>query len=188
MDKASGTVLSETDINDASGKFDFYQGSLAVNRQGQIVVGFNRSGDVTTGQDGRASIFARAFKTNADGTLSRFGNDVLIKQSLVDEYHNGSPEGQAAVGRQRWGDYSTVTLDPTNKQSFWVTGQFAREYNTFANHPEGSGSGFGRWGTYIAQVDLAEVPEPGTWLMMVAGFGLVGGSMRRRPTVATVVA
>jgi PEP-CTERM motif len=27
------------------------------------------------------------------------------------------------------------------------------------------------------------VPEPGTWLMMVAGFGLVGGAMRRRSTM-----
>lgn len=27
------------------------------------------------------------------------------------------------------------------------------------------------------------VPEPGTWLMMVAGFGLVGGAMRRRSTL-----
>lgn len=188
MDKASGTVLSETDINDPSGAFDFFQGSLAVNRQGQVVVGYNRSGDVTTGQDGRVSVFARAFKTNADGTLSRFGEDLLIKQSVVDEYHNGSPEGQAAAGRQRWGDYSSVTLDPTNGQSFWVTGQFAREYNTLANHPEGNGSGFARWGTYIAEVNLANVPEPGTWLMMVAGFGLVGGSMRRRRTVDTVTA
>ncbi len=24
------------------------------------------------------------------------------------------------------------------------------------------------------------VPEPGTWAMMIAGFGFVGGAMRRR--------
>lgn len=187
MDKATKTVLSETDINDPSGKFDFYQGSLAVNDQGQLVVGFNRSGDVSTGQDGRVSIFARAYRTFANGTLGQLGDDILIKQSLVDEYHNGSPIGQAAVGRQRWGDYSAVNLDPNNQRSFWVTGQFAREYNTLENHPEGNGSGFARWGTYIAAVDLTGVPEPGTWLMMVAGFGFVGVSMRRR-AAATVAA
>jgi PEP-CTERM motif len=27
---------------------------------------------------------------------------------------------------------------------------------------------------------VGPVPEPGTWLMMVAGFGIVGGAMRRR--------
>jgi PEP-CTERM motif len=187
MDKATGNVLSETDLNDPSGAFDFYQGSIAVNKAGQLVVGYNRSGDVTTGQDGRVSVFARGFKTNADGTLTAMGDAVLLKQSVVDEYHNGSPIGQAAVGRQRWGDYSAVNVDPLNMQSFWITGQFAREYNTLANHPNGNGSGFARWGTYIAEVNLNSVPEPGTWLMMVAGFGFVGVSMRRR-TAATVAA
>jgi hypothetical protein len=30
--------------------------------------------------------------------------------------------------------------------------------------------------------DLAVVPEPATWAMMIIGFGLVGGAMRRRVT------
>lgn len=187
LDKATGNVLSETDLNDASGAFDFFQGSIAVNKSGQVVVGYNRSGDVTTGQDGRVSVFARGFKTNADGSLSAMGDAVLLKQSVTDEYHNGSAFGQAANGRQRWGDYSAVNVDPLNMQSFWITGQFAREYNTRENHPEGNGSGFARWGTYIAEVNLNSVPEPGTWLMMVAGFGFVGVSMRRR-AAATVAA
>jgi hypothetical protein len=32
------------------------------------------------------------------------------------------------------------------------------------------------------RVAVGAVPESGTWLMMVAGFGLVGGAMRRRST------
>jgi len=188
LDKATGNVLSETDINDPSGTFDFYQGSLAVNSSGQLVVGFNRSGDVTTGQDGRVSVFARGYNTNADGTLTAIGEDILLKQSVVDEYHNGSAIGLAAVGRQRWGDYSSVTLDPNNKQSFWVTGQFAREYNTLQANPTGNGSGFARWGTFISQVNLAAVPEPGSWFLMVAGFGLVGVALRRRQAMAAVAA
>lgn len=31
------------------------------------------------------------------------------------------------------------------------------------------------WGNVVATI-----PEPGTWLMMAAGFGLIGGTMRRR--------
>lgn len=179
LDKATGNVLSETDITDASGNYDFYQGSLAVNSSGQVLVGFNRSGTFATGSDGKISVFARAFITNADGTLTQTAPDVLLKQSLVSDYHNGSAEGQNPVGRQRWGDYSSVTLDPTNKQSFWVTGEFAREYNnTAGGHP--GGSGFGRWGTWVAEVTLSGVPEPSSWAMMIAGFGLVGAVMRRR--------
>lgn len=26
------------------------------------------------------------------------------------------------------------------------------------------------------------VPEPGTWVLLIAGFGLVGAAVRRRPT------
>ena len=29
-------------------------------------------------------------------------------------------------------------------------------------------------------IAVAPVPEPGTWAMMILGFGLVGGMMRRR--------
>lgn len=32
----------------------------------------------------------------------------------------------------------------------------------------------------IAAVDAAAVPEPAAWMTMIAGFGIVGGTMRRR--------
>ncbi len=182
MDAVTKSVLSETDINDASGNFDFYQGSLAVNSSGQVVVGYNRSGSFVTGVDGRISIFARGFNTNLDGTLSMTG-DVLLKQSLVSDYHNGSAEGAAPAGRQRWGDYSSVTLDPTDDQSFWVLGQFAREYNNAAGgHP--GGSGFGRWGNWISEVGVTAVPEPSTYLLMALGLVATGFAARRRKAAA----
>jgi hypothetical protein len=30
------------------------------------------------------------------------------------------------------------------------------------------------------------VPEPSTWAMMIGGFGIVGGAMRRRRSTTTV--
>ncbi len=36
--------------------------------------------------------------------------------------------------------------------------------------------------SYSASNATAAVPEPATWAMMIAGFGLVGGAMRRRKT------
>ena len=182
MDAVSKNVLSETDITDATGNYDFYQGSLAVNPSGQLVVGYNRSGSFATGVDGRISLFARGFDTNLDGTLSMTG-DVLLKQSLVSDYQNGSPEGAAPVGRQRWGDYSSVSLDPNDLQSFWVIGQFAREYNNAAGgHP--GGSGFGRWGNWISEVGVTAVPEPSTYLLMALGLVATGFAARRRKAAA----
>lgn len=41
------------------------------------------------------------------------------------------------------------------------------------------------WAFDILNVEQAAlVPEPATWAMMIAGFGLVGGAMRRRISVA----
>ena len=36
--------------------------------------------------------------------------------------------------------------------------------------------------TFASSTVTAAVPEPATWAMMIAGFGLVGGAMRRRST------
>jgi PEP-CTERM motif len=36
---------------------------------------------------------------------------------------------------------------------------------------------------YRAEFATAPVPEPATWAMMIAGFGLVGGAMRRRKAI-----
>ena len=40
---------------------------------------------------------------------------------------------------------------------------------------------------FVAQQFAAAVPEPASWAMMIAGFGLVGGALRRRPRVKTSV-
>lgn len=37
-----------------------------------------------------------------------------------------------------------------------------------------------------AEAPAAAVPEPATWATMVAGFGLLGGTLRRRRTVAAL--
>ena len=48
---------------------------------------------------------------------------------------------------------------------------------TFATDPLTSG---GFYGMALDNVSVAAVPEPATWAMMILGFGLVGGAMRRR--------
>ena len=128
--------------------------------------------------DGNVSFMGRTFETTAAGKLVASSDETLFKVSLTDDYHNGSLYGQPAAGRQRWGDYSQVSVDPENEHNFYMIGQFAREYNLpeFV-HPGGTGGS--RWGTWIA-VMTAPVPEPGTWAMMVLGLGVVGAMAARR--------
>lgn len=173
-------ILAQGDIGTAG--YDSYMGSIAVNSQGQVVIGYNRSGfDAATG---KISVMARTFNTALDGSLVATSGELLLKESLIDDYHNGSLFGGVAAGRQRWGDYSQVSIDPDDNHKFWVIGEFAREYNNTAGGHVG-GSGGSRWGTYISAVTA--VPEPATWAMMLAGFGVVGalGSRRRRSNVAS---
>jgi hypothetical protein len=180
LDSATFATLSVTDIGDAG--YDYYQGSIGINSAGKVVVAYNRSGlDPATG---KISFMARVFDTTGTGSLAAVGSEILLKESLVDDYHNGSIIGLASVGRQRWGDYSSVSLDPTNDNQFYVIGEFAREYNTPADgHPGGTGGS--RWGTWVAVLDVAAaVPEPSTYFLMVMGLGAVGFLARRRQGVA----
>lgn len=174
-DANTHVIIDNGTISDAN--YDFYQGSLAVNSSGQVVIGYNRSG--FSAADGKVRIYARTFDSLANGHLSQTG-DVFLKESLVDDYHNGSTFGNPPAGRQRWGDYSAVTVDPSNERSFWVIGQYAIEYNNAASgHPGGSGGS--NWGTWISEVTVAQaVPEPQTYLMMLGGLLALGAAARRK--------
>ena len=174
FDATSGAILDQGVIGNAA--YDFFQGSIAVNSLGQVLIGYNRVG---AGVDGNASFLATSFITGAAGLLVRT-SEVVLKAGLVGDYHcylhNTPPNGC----RERWGDFGTVTVDPTD-QSFWTVGEFTREYNDAAGgHPGGSGGS--RWGTWIAHATFdanGAIPEPETLALL--GLGLVGiGAMRRR--------
>lgn len=45
-------------------------------------------------------------------------------------------------------------------------------------------AGAGNEGVFLDAVSVVAVPEPGTWALLILGFGLVGGAMRRRSTLA----
>ena len=177
LDSNTFALLAQGDIGSAG--YDYYQGSIAVNDSGKVVIGYNRSGlDAATG---KISFMARIFDTGAGGALVAKGGEILLKESLTDDYHNGATFGNPSAGRQRWGDYSQVSVDPDNQNDFYLIGEFAREYNNAdGGHPGGTGGS--RWGTWVALLDvsIAAVPEPSTWLLMALGLVAVGFGARRQ--------
>ena len=69
---------------------------------------------------------------------------------------------------------------------------YSRDYaagvNSIFNYDLPPLYGIGAWGAttydrgFATYVDV--VPEPASWALMIAGFGLVGGALRRRTAVA----
>ncbi len=142
INEATNAVLQEGTISDPN--FDFYFPSIAANANGHVVIGFNRSG--IGGTDFIGS-FAVVGTTDGLGTTT-FGAPVLLKAGQAN-YHRYGGNGE------RWGDYSSTEIDPSNPNIFWTFQEFAISNSL--------------WGTQITQII---VPEPGSLILFI--FGVVG--------------
>jgi hypothetical protein len=149
-------VLAQGLVSDPN--FDFSYSSIAANANGDFLLGFNRSGGAN---DPTNNISAYAEACHYDGTTATCENPLLLAQGLRGDYHldSGSPPS-------RWGDYSSIAVDPTNPNTFWTALEIP-----IAN----SGGGQSRWGTQITQINLNAVPEPGTFMLLAFGGLLIAG-------------
>lgn len=79
-------------------------------------------------------------------------------------------------------DGSTTLYDLTAGLGFWgITS--GTGISSIAFGPSGNTSTAGSFG--IDNLTIGAVPEPGTWAMLLVGFGMVGFGLRRRPTGVT---
>ncbi len=89
---------------------------------------------------------------------------------------NGVPPGDLVGGSDGTGT-KTYALVAGNDYRFSI-----RNYAYVSPATEGYNTITGLFTFKI--LDATAVPEPATWAMMITGFGLVGGSLRRRRTRA----
>ena len=132
-----------------------------------------------------------------DGTTGTFGFDNVAESPFTHTFHFTVGDGTAGS------TISSIKVDPVNNidlTSVTLNGvEYAvgstgtvefRSIDQLVSAGEQTiivkGTSGGN-GSYAGTLAFAAVPEPATWAMMIGGFGLVGGAMRRRRVQGKIV-
>src|SRR5215210_2706400 len=127
-----GGRVEDPRANPWNGGHSYAFGSLAVNAQDDVLVGFSEfeSDDfVDAGYAFRAG-------SDAPGTM---------RAAATLKHGEGPYEKTRETGRNRWGDYSAASVDPSDDHSLWTVQEYARQ-------PAGLRDDSGRWGTWWGRV------------------------------------
>lgn len=148
---ATGLLLESGTLSEPGVDYTFP--SIAANENGVVMIGFNK-----TSLTEYVSSYAVAGETVAGVTT--FGIPLLLKAGVAN-YHYFPVNGLS-----RWGDFSTIGVDPTDSNVFWTNQEFVSAPDV--------------WSTQITAIRI--VPEPTIAAFLGAAmlmFMLVQGRGRR---------
>ena len=104
-----GTIFDPTN--------DFWLGSIAMDKDGDIALGFSASS-----KDLFPSVYVGGrLSTDALGTLS---GPLIITTGTGSQINSG----------KRWGDYSSMSVDPADECTFWYTNEYYQTTSSFNWH------------------------------------------------------
>jgi hypothetical protein len=130
IDETTNTLLQSGTISDPH--HDFLYPAIAASASGNVIIGFTVTGDSTT-TDFAGSWYVAGTTT---GGVTTFGAPQPLK--------NGSSNYSiVASGRNRWGDFSAISVDPNNPNAFWIAEETAIPGVTTLN---------ALWGTQISEL------------------------------------
>lgn len=147
-----------------------------------------------TSNTGAVDIIGAAYTRNRPGlgTTTLYAFDAISDTLLRTSNPNGGVYTNTNLAGQTFASFG-FDIPTTGQFGFDISGgtgmAFANLSNSFGtvNLTTGVGTLVGTIGAgNLVDITAASVPEPASWAMMIAGFGLVGASMRRR--VATAIA
>ncbi len=137
IDESTNAVIQTGLIEDANR--DFYYPSVAVNDAGVVVIGYSGSGPTQF-----ISSMASFGLTDTNGNTTFNAPQILA--AGADNYNV-----TFGSGRNRWGDYSSTVVDPTDPNKFWTFQERVSALNT--------------WGLQITEIDYQHIdPVNGTTL------------------------
>ena len=145
------TILDSGVINPPD--LNVYDGSIAVNPQGDVVIGFTGSGP-----NDYPSAFAVVGTLQGDTlTLS----DPILLKAGDSPYLGTDGEQGAGATLVRWGDYSATTVDPNDPSHFWTTQEWAAADPSLGT----------LWATQITELVFAPpAPTVQTWFGGTGNF------------------
>jgi len=109
-----------------------YEPSISINRKGDIGLGFTIS-DLETYPSMRVT-GRRADDPPGEMTFEE-----------INVFAGINPVNNVANGRNRWGDYTSMNVDPVDDSTFWYTSMYPTNY-----------TGPGNWSTRIVAFDLSQ--------------------------------
>ncbi len=110
-----------------------WMGSMAMNGLGDIALGYSVASE---------DLFPSIWVTGQTATMS--GTGIMNVPELEVQAGTGA---QLLFPRNRWGDYTMMTVDPVNDETFWYTNQYLADFSVGAD-----------WLTRIAAFDVADTP------------------------------
>ena len=136
----AGNFVRGGRVNALSGAQSYAYPSISANARGDILLGFSAFSS--------AGFPSAAYAFHAAGDpASSMRDPVILKAG------EGAYVKTFGHGRNRWGDYSHVQVDPSDDTSLWTIQEYAAT-------PLGSGDGAGRWSTWWGKVSGDGGPPP----------------------------
>lgn len=118
INATTGAIVTEATISNATTSYIYP--SIAVNTSGDLVVGFSATG---TAAANAAAIVVGSYN---------FGSDTISLGSVQTiQNGNGTYNVTFGSGRNRWGDYSATTIDPTDPGIFWTHQEYTSSTNNW---------------------------------------------------------
>jgi uncharacterized repeat protein (TIGR01451 family) len=134
IDPSNGSVRQFGRVDDPAGAVFYAFPSLAVNSRDDVLLGYSRFSAAAF----PSAAYSVRYGTDPSGTLRA---DTLLKSG------EAAYEKDFGTGRNRWGDYSAASVDPSDDLSLWTLQEYAMTLS----------GGTSRWGTWWGKIPGSSV-------------------------------